>query len=630
MRRQSGARRPPGLLSPEERGRLEELTASRIQRMRKSRLEVLEAWFRDQQDASNGAIARRLGLEPRAVMALTRRTVREVRLAGTNLWEKAKRRADAEWGPACRDEVLAQGIQATLDARVAGAVPCRGRPQDAERSAATAPAGTERRARQIEPVPDLGEQDGQRDRPGHPEGRATAASALVHALTEILRQAEVKRATYIGNVIRWAGYETTGEYVVFDRGNRPRIQMMLREHPAGISADEIAERTGIDLQRVKETLRNDHYAVRTRPGSWTLAGGESRPFTNVRTAIQEIIARAGGQASEEGIINELENKYGTRPATARTITRTRDFVRLGGTVRENPGPEAWSGELAEQADGFSDNGEPYIDWHARGKRAERQGLRIHGIPEVVAHLAGGRPNSTTRLAVTSPPGLGDVTLRWSTGEGSPVTLRRAHKALKALGTEPEDLIRITLTRSRTIAFENLGHAGHRRPEPRRRAAKYPTKGRGPASRALTGLVADVLAGRQWTIHTAASRLGMERQALYNLLGGAETTVDRADAACRRMGIELRIGIGGPTGQRCEPNNEPPTRRPSERLQELLRAAIGRHQGKQAERARRLAIPTSWIQASMRGDIPRLERAQQVAEALGTTLALGQAGGEETR
>ena len=396
--------------------------------------------------------------------------------------------------------------------------------------------------------------------------------------------------------------------------------MMLAKHPAGISPDEIARKSGIPLQRVNETLRNDPFAIRTRPGTWTLSGEKTRPFRNARTAAREIIAEAGGKASEERIADELETRYGIRPATTRTITRTRDFLRVGDAVKANPAAEAWSGELAEHADGFSSNGEPYVEWHARGKRAQQPGLRIHGIREAVAHYAGARPNTSTRLAITSPAGLGDVTLKWCTGEESPVTLRRAHKVLEALKTKPEDLIRMTFTQRRTVAFENRGHLDHRRPEPRRRAKKYPRKGKGPASRALNGLVIELLARRQWTIHTAASKLGVERQLLYNLLNGAETTVDRADAACRQMGIELRIGIGTPT--RCEPWGDPAGRRPSERIRELLRDGIRRRHGSQAESARRLGIPASWIQATLRGSIPRLERAHRLAEALGTTISLG--------
>ena len=431
-------------------------------------------------------------------MALTRRTVCEVRRAGWSLWKKAKLRAETEWGPACTVEVLSQGIQRTLEAR---------RP---EPFSLAADPGMGSAARRLLPLVlhDVLDRSSRYGISANATGRALAQAIQNVAreprpysfmpVTEMLRKSGLQPAPYIGNVIRWAGYETSADYVVFDLGNRPRIQMVLREHPSGITPDEIADRTGIELQRVKETLRNDHYAVRTRPGRWTLASGASRPFTNVRSAVRDVIKQAGGRASEEGIVHELEIKYGIRPATTRRITRTRDFLKTGGAVEENTAAEAWSGELQEQADGFSEEGEPYVYWHARGNRAGREGLQIHGIPEVIADHAGGRPNTTTRLAVTSPPGLGDVTLRWSTGEESPVTLRRCAQRARSAGhgtrrPDPDNARAFGHRRLREPG--KLGTAGARAPAQDR---EVPDEGKGtrnqvperpdrrPAGRAAVG------------------------------------------------------------------------------------------------------------------------------------------------
>ena len=47
-------------------------------------------------------------------MNMTRRTITEVLQCAAPLWEKAKRRADSEWGPACPDAIAARGIATTL------------------------------------------------------------------------------------------------------------------------------------------------------------------------------------------------------------------------------------------------------------------------------------------------------------------------------------------------------------------------------------------------------------------------------------------------------------------------------------------------------------------------------------
>ena len=624
MRRQAGARRPPALLSQEERSRLEELTATRIRRMRDSRLAVLETWFGQKKDATNAAIAEQLDRKPRSVMALTRRTITEVRLNASTLWETAKRRADTEWGPACRDETRTRGIAATL-----------GRTEP-EAFAIAADPEMRIAARRLLPLvlDDVLDRSSRYGISANATGRAlaeaiqkTAREPRRHSfrpVAELLKTAGMKPAGYTGDLIRWAGYATSGNYAVFDNGNRPRIQMVLAQHPAGIREKAISETTGIPLQRANETLRNDPFAVRTKPGTWTLASPSSTPFTNARTAITAIITEAGGRASEEYIVEQLSTRYGIRPATTRTITRTRDFLKGCSGIEINPAAEAWTGELTEQADGFSDDGEPYIDWHATGTRPHRRKLRIHDIPEVVAHHAGGRPNTTSHLAITSPPGLGDITLTWCTGKGAPVTLRRTWKALEAIKVKPNDLIRMTFSPRGTIAFENLGQVDRRnQPKPGHTLRKYAPKGQGPATRLLNKLIIELLARRQWAIHTAAARTGVERHILYNLLNGAETTVDRAEAACQQMGIELRIGAGGPTGRSCQRSRSRPAQPASERLQEQLKADIRSHPGStQPESARRLGIPRSWIQGTLRGDVPRLERAQRVAEALGTTISLG--------
>ena len=60
-----------------------------------------------------------------------------------------------------------------------GAIHGSGRPRDGQRSAATAPAGAQRRARPIKPVPDLGERDREKTGRSDPESRAATESALV-------------------------------------------------------------------------------------------------------------------------------------------------------------------------------------------------------------------------------------------------------------------------------------------------------------------------------------------------------------------------------------------------------------------------------------------------------------------
>ena len=149
--------------------------------------------------------------------------------------------------------------------------------------------------------------------------------------------------------------------------------MLLTQHPNGLTLEGIAEATGIPVQRVNETLRNDPQTVRSRPGTWTLDGPGTKAFTNASTAIRDIITQAGGTATKDKIAQELERRYGIRPRTTRTLTKTRDFRTTAEGIEINPAAEAWSGELGDRASGFSNAGEPYIDWHASGNRVGARG-----------------------------------------------------------------------------------------------------------------------------------------------------------------------------------------------------------------------------------------------------------------
>ena len=52
------------LLTAKELSTLKERTQRRIQRMRKSRLRLLEAWFGTTKDRTNASIAQKLGQKP--------------------------------------------------------------------------------------------------------------------------------------------------------------------------------------------------------------------------------------------------------------------------------------------------------------------------------------------------------------------------------------------------------------------------------------------------------------------------------------------------------------------------------------------------------------------------------------
>ena len=470
------------------------------------------------------------------------RRLTECRDAAATVWETAKRRADDEWGPACHEKTVVEGVTATLGAT------------EPETFSAAEYPEVGSAARRLLPLilQDVLDRSCRYGVSANEAGRAWAEAIRKAArrpkrhsflpIEELLQAAGVQPGTYARDVIRWSGYETSGDHAVVRNGNRPRIQMLLTRHPDGLTLTEIAEATGIPLQRVDETIRNDPRTVRSRPGTWTLDGPGTKGFTNASTAIRDVITEAGGTATEDEIARELEQRYGIRPRTTLTLTRSRNFRKTADGIEINPAAETWSGELGDRAGGFSDAGEPYMDWHAGGNKLERGDLRIHDIPEVVAHHAGARPNTSRRLRVTSPPGMGDITLTWSTSRRSPITLRRTRPVLRALQTKRNDLIRITFSGEGTVALQNLGEAERRgQPEARQTPRTYAATGSGPASRLLTKQIGEVLARRRWAIHTAAARLGIGRHALYNLLNGAETTVDRAETTCRRMGIEMRRG-----------------------------------------------------------------------------------------
>ena len=611
-------------MTAKELSTLKERTQRRIQRMRKSRLRLLEAWFGTTKDRTNASIAQKLGQKPRTVMALTRRTITECKKAAATLWETAKRRADDEWGPACHQKTVVEGVKTTLGAT------------EPETFSATEYPEVANATQRLLPLilHDVLDRSCRYGVSANEAGRAWAEAIRKAArrprqhsflpIEELLQAAGIQPGTYARDVIRWTGYETSGDHAVVRNGNRPRIQMLLTQHPNGLTLEAIAEATGIPVQRVNETLRNDPQAVRSRPGRWTLDGPGTKAFTNASTAIRDIITQAGGTATKDKIAQELERRYGIRPRTTQTLTKTRDFRTTAEGIEINPAAEAWSGELGDRASGFSNTGEPYIDWHASGNRVERGDLRIHDIPEVVAHHAGTRPNTSRRLKVTSPPGMKDITLTWSTSKQSPITLRRAGTVLRALQAKQNDLIRITFSREGTIALQNLGEADRcGQPDATQRPKTYGATGSGPASRLLTKQIGDVLARRRWAIHTAAARLGIGRHVLYNLLNGAETTVDRAETTCRRMGIEMRIGVGGPAGRSFERTAKEPVQPASARLREHLQATMRRHPGSsQNDIGSRLGVRTSWIQATLKGNVPRLDRAHRLAKALGATVVLG--------
>ena len=70
-----------------------------------------------------------------------------------------------------------------------------------------------------------------------------------------------------------------------------------------------------------------------------------------------------------------------------------------------------------------------------------------------------------------------------------------------------------------MSFENLGPVDESQPEARNTSRGYVPKAKGPAGTVLNELIVDLLVRRRWAIHTAAARLGIERQTLYKLLGG---------------------------------------------------------------------------------------------------------------
>ena len=240
---------------------------------------------------------------------------------------------------------------------------------------------------------------------------------------------------------------------------RARVKAAIIAAGEPVTRDEIAERCGLTAAKTGAALASLPSLVRADKSRWGLAEWIDDEYEGIPTEIVQRIQEDGGLTTAERLFEELPRKFGVSVASVQAYLQTAKFAVSDGHVSLADSSSIRLRHLDDVIDGRDNRGAPY--WTFEVHERHLAGYSLAGVPPELAKFAGCAPDSAVRVNVASPPGCGEVSVRWPLASIAGATIGYLAEPLRRLGIRGGNRVRITIDDARSVELTLESAAGPR-------------------------------------------------------------------------------------------------------------------------------------------------------------------------
>ena len=244
-----------------------------------------------------------------------------------------------------------------------------------------------------------------------------------------------------------AGMTILNGYWVVRRTKLSRVHTTLMVSGEPLTADDIADRTGLELKEVRGALHARKGTEKVDALRWTTTERVAEAYTSVSRLMNAEIERAGGEIAFTELARHLR-KWGVAERTVDTASRSLMFERRGEAVRLRDPATIRAGNVTDAMHGMDSRKRPY--WTFPATRRYLQGYSLTFLPTAIAVALGCPPGGMKMMRLKHPGGLSEASICWRLSNNKNATLGRLKNALAAAAAEPGQRIRIAIDESRGL------------------------------------------------------------------------------------------------------------------------------------------------------------------------------------
>ena len=262
---------------------------------------------------------------------------------------------------------------------------------------------------------------------------------------------ETRWGPYWGALVAAAGFIRLGEYLARDSTYKTRIRVALYGIGRPATRDQIAERSGLESERLSYHLSVMPDVARAAKGCWAITEWIDSPYTSIADEMRKSIRQQGGSVGLRHLASELSEQFGVCRGSVQAVASAPLFALENGRVSMAAKPDLTPDLFEKGISGRDRSGVPY--WEFRVTPRILKGFNLTGLPAGIAQALGCDPDQRTYVEVLIPRAVNKLSVIWrlrSTGGPSVGCLTQP---LRSLGARVGDQVRMVLNGNGSVNLQ---------------------------------------------------------------------------------------------------------------------------------------------------------------------------------
>ena len=206
--------------------------------------------------------------------------------------------------------------------------------------------------------------------------------------------------------------------------------------------DEIAGVCGLTPTQVAGAFSNIPSVVRATKDRWALKEWVDDEYEGIVAEIIQRIEEDGGSTTTERLLTELPEKFHVSAVSVRAYMQTPKFLVRDGRISLADVSSLELRSLDDAIHGRDASGAPYWTFAVESRFFE--GYSVTGVPPEIAKALGCAPDGSTHARIENLPMCHDLSVRWPVATTTGASLGYLADALRELGLQQGDWVRVTL------------------------------------------------------------------------------------------------------------------------------------------------------------------------------------------
>ena len=248
-----------------------------------------------------------------------------------------------------------------------------------------------------------------------------------------------------------AGFIRVGEYLARDSTYKTRIRAALYGIGRPATRDQIAERSGLESERLSYHLSVMSDVARAAKGRWAITEWIDSPYTSIANEMRKSIRQQGGGAALRRLASELSEQFGVSQGSVRAVASAPMFALENGRVSMAAKPELTPDSFEKGISGRDGSGVPYWDFWVTPRILK--GFNLTGLPSGIAQALGCDPDQRTDVEVLIPRAVNELSVIWRLRSTGGPSVGRLTQPLRSLGARVGDQVRMVLNGNGSVNLQ---------------------------------------------------------------------------------------------------------------------------------------------------------------------------------